>query len=46
MKPKMKNMDFTNNMNIGGDYITDIDNNFADVKNHPAVEMMDSLREG
>ena len=40
----MKNMDFTNNMNIGGDYITDIDNYFADVKNHPAVEMMDSLR--
>ncbi len=32
------------NMNIGGDYITDIDNYFADVRNHPAVEMMDSLR--
>ena len=31
------------NMNIGGDYITDIDNYFADAKNHPAVEMMDSL---
>ena len=24
------------NMNIGGDYITDIDNYFADVRNHPA----------
>ena len=32
------------NMNVGGDYITDIDNYFADVRNHPAVEMMDSLR--
>lgn len=32
------------NMNMGGDYIADIDNFFADVKNHPAVEMMDSLR--
>lgn len=32
------------NMNVGGDYITDIDNYFADVKNHSAVEMMDSLR--
>lgn len=31
------------NMNIGGDYIADIDSFFADFKNHPAVEMMDSL---
>ena len=31
------------NMNIGGGYITDIDNYFADAKNYPAVEMMDSL---
>lgn len=32
------------NMNIGGDYIADIDTYFGDVRNHPAVEMMDSLR--
>ena len=32
------------NMNIGGDYIADIDTYFEDVRNHPAVEMMDSLR--
>lgn len=32
------------NMNIGGNYITNIDNYFTDVKNHPAVKMMDSLR--
>lgn len=32
------------NMNMGGDYIADIDSYFAEVKNHPAVEMMDSLR--
>lgn len=31
------------NMNIGGDYIADIDSFFADIRNHPAVEMMDSL---
>lgn len=32
------------NMNMGGDYITDIDRYFSNVKNHPAVEMMVSLR--
>ena len=32
------------NMNLGGDYIADIDTYFADVRNHPAVKMMDSLR--
>ena len=32
------------NMNLGGNYITDIDSYFADVKHHTAVEMMDSLR--
>lgn len=32
------------NMNMGGGYIKDIDNYFAEVRNHPAVEMMDSLR--
>lgn len=33
------------NMNIGGKYITEIDSFFSNVKNHPAVEMMDSLRQ-
>lgn len=32
------------NMGMGGDYTADIDRYFAEVKNHPAVEMMDSLR--
>lgn len=32
------------NMNMGGDYISDIDRYFSDVKSHPAVVMMDSLR--
>lgn len=32
------------NMNMGGDYISDIDTYFAEVKEHPAVEMMQSLR--
>lgn len=32
------------NMNNGGNYIEDIDHYFASVKNHPAVQMMDSLR--
>lgn len=32
------------NMNMGGDYIIDIDRYFSNVKNHPAVEMMVSLR--
>ncbi len=32
------------NMGMGGDYIAEIDRYFAEVKNHPAVEMMDSLR--
>lgn len=33
------------NMNIGGKYITELDSFFSNVKNHPAVEMMDSLRQ-
>ena len=31
-------------MGMCGDYTTDIDRYFAEVQNHPAVEMMDSLR--
>lgn len=32
------------NMNLGGDYITEINAYFADAKTYPAVVMMDSLR--
>lgn len=32
------------NMNLGGDYITEMDAYFAEAKTHPAVVMMDSLR--
>lgn len=32
------------NMELGGEYISDIDNYFSDYKNHQAVLMMDSLR--
>lgn len=32
------------NMNLGGKYIADVDSFFYEVKTHPAVEMMDSLR--
>ncbi len=32
------------NMNVAGDYISDIDTYFAKARNHPAVAMMDSLR--
>lgn len=32
------------NMNQGGRYIADIDSFFSDVREHPAVQMMDSLR--
>ncbi len=32
------------NMNMGGEYISDIDNYFSEVKNHQAVQMMASLR--
>lgn len=33
------------NMNLGGKYIAEIDSFFAGVKNHPVIEMMDSLRQ-
>lgn len=33
------------NMNLGGKYITEVDSFFADVKKHPAIVMMDSLRQ-
>lgn len=33
------------NMNMGGDYIAEIDTYFSGVKSHPAVEMMGRLRE-
>lgn len=33
------------NMNAGGKYIAEIDSFFSEVKNHPAVVMMDSLRQ-
>ena len=32
------------NMDLGGEYINEIDNYFSDYKNHQAVLMMDSLR--
>ena len=33
------------NMNTGGKYIADIDSFFRDAKAHPAVQMLDSLRQ-
>lgn len=33
------------NMNMGGKYIAELDSFFADTKNHPAIVMMDSLRQ-
>ena len=33
------------NMNMGGTYIAEVDSFFADVRNHPAIVMMDSLRQ-
>lgn len=33
------------NMNTGGQYIADIDSFFRDAKTHPAVRMLDSLRQ-
>lgn len=33
------------NMNLGGMYIAEVDSFFANVKNHPVVELMDSLRQ-